>query len=170
MDGEPDPTVVRKMQSVATGLKERELTTLNRRSGTMRFTKQCLMAALAAGCMMFGLEGQARAQFPIVVTPPQPVLPAVVGYSTERRGLFGQRVVMRPLVSPVATLPAPPVVVAARPVVTATAPPVITLPPAVSTSVGYTTYYTPSIIPAAPLAVPLAPVPVTSYLPATWMY
>lgn len=101
---------------------------------------------LGIGLMTLGMvlaaQSTAEAQYPYTITPMQTVVtpvqtyaPAVVGYAAERRGLFGRRIVYRPLVAPAlgtpvvvaaplamvtqttAMIPSP--VVAARPVIQA---------------------------------------------------
>lgn len=123
--------------------------------------------SLAAG-------SRADAQYAVAV---QPVAPAVVGYTAQRRGLFGRRIVYRPIVAPVAVAPvavAAPVTVA-RPVVTAYRPAVVPVasyyaPPAPVV----TSYYAPAApvvrsyyAPAAPVVVPVRTyrVPVPTFVP-----
>lgn len=77
------------------------------------FTLVLCVAALAIG-LTIAPANTVSAGFPHYYAPAYPVAPAVVGY-TARRGLFGRRVVVRPIVRPVAVAP----VVVARPVVTA---------------------------------------------------
>lgn len=125
---------------------------------------------LCVGLLVAGLAclapAEASAQYPVVV---QPAVPAVVGYTAERRGLLGLRVVYRPVVSPVAAaVPAAPVTVA-RPVLAApaitvarpawAAPAVTVARPAWVVPAPVTRYYAPP----APVAVPTYRVPVTSY-------
>lgn len=122
--------------------------------------RRLLCVGLLVTCLCLAVESDASAQYPVVV---QPAVPAVVGYTAERRGLLGLRVVYRPVVAPVAAAPAVPTVTVARPVVAA---PVTLGYAPVETPV--TSYYAP-----APVAVPVtsyyAPpvttyrVPVTSY-------
>ena len=109
----------------------------------------------------------ACAQYPIITSVPSS-FPAVVSYVSERRGLFGRRVVYRPIVTPVArAVPAVtsyPVAVS-RPVVVA--PPVAVATPLVvrypPPTPRVSRYYTP--MPPAPVLVPLRPyqIPVTTY-------
>ena len=133
------------------------------------FARYLLVAAVAvAGAIAF--QSDAQAQVPIAVTTVQPVVPAVVGYTAERRGLFGRRVVYRPVVAPVgAAVPvastvtvARPVVTVARPVVTVARPvvpaPIIAPPPVAA-------YYPPVAVPVA------VPAPVTTYrVPVVYPY
>ncbi len=88
----------------------------------MNNVKRILIAGLIAGVITIALQNDAKAQYPVAV---QPVVPAVVGYTAERRGLFGQRVVFRPVVANVPAAPAvavEPAVTVARPVVTVARP------------------------------------------------
>jgi hypothetical protein len=134
---------------------------------------RCLLVAAVMGGAVITMPSEAQAQVPIAVAP---AVPAVVGYTAERRGLFGQRVVFRPVVAPVATaVPvttfaptvtvARPVVTVARPVVTV-ARPVVTVPtPVVSQRV--VVGFAPPVTPvtsffAPPVAVPVA-APVTTF-------
>ena len=103
------------------------------------FTKVLCCAAIIATCLTVTTTNEAAAGYPVYYAPAQPVVPAVVGYSARRAGLFGRRVVVRPIVAPVAA----PVVVA-RPVVTATyevVPPVTVAVPVRSYRVPYSAYY-----------------------------
>jgi hypothetical protein len=116
-----------------------------------RFEKSVCLAAVAASLLLVA-ENQVSAQYPVYYAPP-PVVPAVVGYSARRAGLFGRRVVVRPVVAavPVPTVPvAISTVAVARPVVTTsfgTETPVAAFyPPAVSIPVAryripYGAYY-----------------------------
>lgn len=109
-------------------------------------------AALAVCGVLLGVASEATAQGPLVYYPASPA----VTYVPEVRGLFGQRLVYRPVLAApvaVAAAPAPPVVVA-RPVTTYYAP-------AVSAPV--TSYYAPAV--PAPVTTYYAPAPaaVTSY-------
>jgi hypothetical protein len=115
--------------------------------------------SLAAG-------NRAEAQYAVAV---QPVAPAVVGYTAQRRGLFGRRIVYRPIVAV-----APVAVAVARPVVTsyyAPAAPVVRSYYAPAAPV-VRSYYAPAApvvrsyyAPAAPVATYYAPVvvPVRTY-------
>ncbi len=99
--------------------------------------RRTLSVAIVATIAVLACSSDAQAQYPVAV---QPVVPAVVGYTAERRGLFRRRVVYRPVVAPVAApvvpvapvAPAAPVVSVARPVVSApvvtVARPVLTTP------------------------------------------
>ena len=82
---------------------------------------------LGIGLMTLGMvladQSTAEAQYPYTITPMQTVVtpmqtyaPAVVGYTAERRGLFGRRIVYRPVVAPAFGTP---VVVAAPPMTVA---------------------------------------------------
>ncbi|MDF1841248.1 MAG: hypothetical protein P1U77_07425 [Rubripirellula sp.] len=108
-----------------------------------------LLPLLVAGWFVVGMSSNADAQYPVAVVPVQTVSPVVVGYSAQRRGLFGRRVVYRPVVSAPYAVPVAPVVgtpvVAARPVVTAR-------PVAVVPSV---TVARPVVVAPAPVAVPV---------------
>lgn len=117
-----------------------------------------ICGALIAFTSTLFLQSDLQAQYPIAV---QAVGPVVVGYAPERRGLFGQRTVYRPLVAPVAT--AAPVVTVARPVVAAPiavgyAPPVVA---------GYAPPVAAYYAPPAPVAVPVQAyrVPVHAHYP-----
>ena len=72
----------------------------------MNNVKRILIASLLAGVITIASQSDAKAQYAVTV---QPVVPAVVGYTAERRGFFGQRVVLRPVVANVPA--APPVAV-----------------------------------------------------------
>lgn len=87
----------------------------------MRFVTRLLCIAAVAAAFVVAPEKQASAGHPVYYAPATPVVPAVVGYSARRGGLFGQRVVMRPVVAPVAAAP----VIVAPPVVTAYYPPAV---------------------------------------------
>lgn len=127
---------------------------------------RCLLVAAVMGGAVITMPSEAQAQVPIAVAP---AVPTVVGYTAERRGLFGQRVVFRPVVAPVATaVPVTtfaPTVTVARPVVTV-ARPVVTVPtPVVSQRV--VVGFAPPAAPvtsffAPPVAVPVA-APVTTF-------
>ena len=109
------------------------------------------------------MPSDAQAQYPVAVTQVQPVVPAVVGYTAERRGLFGWRVVYRPVIAGVPSVPVTPTVavapaVVSQRVVMGYAPPVGPV----------TSYYAPPVSVAAPL-----PPPITTYrvpLPAVVPY
>ena len=90
----------------------------------MRHVTRLLSLATVASLLMLATQNEAQAQYPVYYAPVQPVAPAVVGYSARRAGLFGQRVVVRPIVAPVAAAP----VVLARPVVDTAAPAVVARP------------------------------------------
>jgi hypothetical protein len=72
----------------------------------MNNLKRIMIAGLVAAVITIAMQNDATAQYPVAV---QPVVPAVVGYTAERRGFFGQRVVLRPVVANVAAAPAVPV-------------------------------------------------------------
>ncbi len=125
----------------------------------MRTITRSLFTGCIALLMTLAVQNDANAQYPVAV---QPVAPAVVGYTAERRGLFGRRVVYRPIVAPVA---AAPVVTAARPVLAA--PVTMNYAPEVAP---VTMNYAPAVAPPvtvryAPVTVGTAPVvaPVTTY-------
>ena len=65
-------------------------------------------------CGVLTSQSESKAQYPVYYAPASTVAPAVVGYTARRGGLFGQRVVVRPVVAPVM---APSAVVVERPVV-----------------------------------------------------
>ena len=120
----------------------------------MRACLKSVVAAAAAAMLLSWAASGADAQGPVVVTTLRPAVPSVVGYVPVRRGLFGRRIVYRPVVAPVV---AAPVAVAQRPVVPA---PV-------------TTYYAPAPVttyyaPAPSITVYRAPLPayVPAYVPA----
>jgi hypothetical protein len=127
-------------------------------------------------CAATWQQSNATAQVPVAV---QPVVPGVVGYSAEYRGLFGRRVVYRPIVAPVAAAPvavapvavARPIVSVARPVITA-AP--LAYAPVQSYYAPVQSYYAPVQSYYAPVQsnyAPVAPVittyryPVTTFVP-----
>ncbi len=106
----------------------------------MNTAKRILMVGLIAGVITIALPGDAKAQYPVAV---QPVVPAVVGYTAERRGFFGQRVVLRPVV---ANVPAAPAVAVERTVTVAR--------PAVEPVAAY--YPPPAVTVAHPAVAPVA--------------
>lgn len=126
---------------------------------------RCLVLVAVVTVASLAVQGDAHAQYPVSVTTVQPVVPtAVVGYTAERRGLFGWRVVYRPIVAPVAApVPVTTTVSVARPVISA--------PLSAPVTVGYapveapvTSYYAPPVpiaAPPVPVAVPMVP-PVTT--------
>ncbi len=114
----------------------------------MRKVVRYLLLGAVAVAAFAAVPSQAQAQYPIAVTQVQPVVPAVVGYTAERRGLFGWRVVYRPVVAGVAA----PVVTSAVPVTMAQ--------PVVSQRV--VVGYAPSAAPVTSFYAP-APAPVTSF-------
>ncbi len=135
----------------------------------MKTVIRCL-PLLVAAWFSFAMASQADAQYPIaisnpaVVVPVQPVSPAVVGYTAERRGLLGLRTVYRPVVTAPLAVPVAPAIpvapaYAARPVLVApnsvmAAKPVVIVPPPV------TTYRVP-VVPVAPMQtyrIPVTPV------------
>lgn len=109
-----------------------------------------LSCALIASCFVVAQSENAEAQYPGYYSSVAPAV-GVVGYSARRGGLFGQRVVVRPVVGTVAV--ARPVYaqqyVAARPVV---AVPTVTR-----------AYYVPPVRVAVPVTT--YRVPVTRYVP-----
>ena len=129
----------------------------------MRKMVRCLLVGAVAVAALVVMPSSAHAQYPVAVTPVQPVVPAVVGYTAERRGLFGWRTDYRPVVAGVPTVPVAPAVAVAPPVVSQRvvvgyAPPVQPV----------TSYYAPPVTIAAPL-----PPPITTYrvpLPAVVPY
>ncbi len=83
--------------------------------------------AVLLGAAFVSMDKPAQAGHPVYVAP---VMPAVVGYTARRGGLFGQRTVLRPVVAPIATRP----FLVPSPVVGAYyAPPVRYVAPAVTT-------------------------------------
>jgi hypothetical protein len=137
-------------------------------TGLMRqLTTQLLCFAIVASGFLISTSSQASAQYPVYAAPAQP---AVVGYSAQRRGLFGRRVVYRPVVAPVAAVApvavARPVIAApvtsnyappvAAPVTSYYAPPVAVAPPVVAAPV--TSYYAPPVPVAAPVTTYRAPI------------
>lgn len=103
-------------------------------------TNKRVLALLAAALLTCGFASEAAAQYPVAMdpiaiapepyamVPVQPVSPVVVGYTAERRGLFGRRVVYRSVMTAPLAVPVAPVTVA-RPV--AVARPVVVARPAV---------------------------------------
>ena len=96
---------------------------------------RCLLVAAVMSGAVITMSSESEAQVPVVVSP---AVPAVVGFSAERRGLFGRRVVFRPVVAPVSTaVPVTtfaPAVTVARPVVTMSRPVVTMSRPVVTMS------------------------------------
>jgi hypothetical protein len=78
----------------------------------MRHVIRLICLATLASFLMLAMQEKAQAQYPVYYAPAPPAVPAVVGYSARRGGLFGQRLVVRPVIAPVAAAP----VVVARPV------------------------------------------------------
>ena len=77
-----------------------------------RVTQLVCVLAMAVGLVSCS-DRSADAGHPVYYAAAPPVMPAVVGYSARRGGVFGQRVVMRPVVAPVVAAPLvmpPPVV------------------------------------------------------------
>jgi hypothetical protein len=105
----------------------------------------CLIVICVTLVISFAAAQPAQAQIPVAVTAYYPAAP-VVTYLPERRGLFGQRLVYRPVVSYAAPAVAVPAV--AAPVTTYYAP-----------AAPVTTYYAP----APPVTTYYAPPPVTTY-------
>ena len=118
----------------------------------------CLKLLLPALLFVFlsaSFASDAKAQYPLAVVPVQPVAPVVVGYTAERRGLFGRRVVYRPVVSaPVVAAPVVTTPVVASPVVSAR----VTVPVAPVAAVAPVTVARPVVV-----AQPSIAVPVTTY-------
>jgi hypothetical protein len=123
------------------------------------------LAAVAVGATLAFAPTEVSAQGPAVVTSyyaPQPV----VGYYPEVRGLFGRRIVYRPVVS----YAAPAVTTVAAPVVSApvtayfapAAPAPVTAYYAPAVPAPVTTYYAP----AAPVTTYYAPAPAVAAVPA----
>ena len=135
-----------------------------------RISRLLIVVCLAA-CFTVAMDEQASAQYPVAVVPT--VTP--VGYAAETRGLWGRRVVYRPVYATTATaVPVAPVTVA-RPVIAApsvtVARPVITAP---TVTVARPVIAAPTVTVARPLiaapTVTVAPVrvyrpvvPVTTY-------
>lgn len=123
-----------------------------------------LLPLLVAGWFVVGMSSNANAQYPVAVVPVQTVSPVVVGYSAQRRGLFGRRVVYRPVVTAPYAVPVAPVVgtpvVAARPV---------TVVPSVTVARPVVVAPAPVAVPVMTYRVPTVPiVPVQTYrLPVT---
>jgi hypothetical protein len=114
----------------------------------MRTINRSLFAGCIALSMTLAVPSDASAQSPVAI---QPVAPAVVGYTAERRGLFGRRVVYRPVLAPVAAaVPVAPVVTAARPVFAA--PVTVNYAPAVAP---VTVRYAPAAVRYAPAVAPV---------------
>lgn len=111
-------------------------------------------AALAACGVLLAGAPDAAAQGPAVVA--YYPAPPVVTYVPEVRGLFGQRLVYRPvLAAPVAVAAVPaPAIVAAPPVTTYYAP---------APAVGVTTYYAPAPAAVTSFYAPAVAAPVVSY-------
>ncbi len=125
-----------------------------------------LLPLLVAGWFVVGMASNADAQYPVAVMPYQAVSPVVVGYSAQRRGLFGRRVVYRPVATAPYAVPVAPYVaaapyVSARPVavvprVTVARPVVVAAPVAVPVM----TYRVPRVpvVPVQTYRLPVAPV------------
>ncbi len=127
---------------------------------------RCLLVAAVMSGAVISMSSESEAQVPVAVSP---AVPAVVGYTAERRGLFGWRVVYRPVVAPVAAaVPVAgvaPTVTVARPVVTVARPVVTVARPVVTQRV--VVGYAPPAVPvtsfyAPPVGVPV-PAPITTY-------
>lgn len=123
----------------------------------MHIVTRMFGAGLLVTMLTLSLPEDLQAQYPVIV---QPVAPTVIGYTAERRGLFGQRTAFRPVIAPaVSTVPvvpmAQPVVSVARPVVGLATPPVTVARPVVpiapqAVAAPVAAYYAP----AAPVVVP----------------
>ena len=125
----------------------------------MRTITRSSTLGIFALVLTFAFQSDASAQYPVAV---QPAVPAVVGYAAQRRGLFGRRVVYRPVVAPIPVAPVPvaPVVTVARPVVAA--PVTVGYAPAVAP---VTVRYAPVVAPVAAYRIAPAPIlpPVQTY-------
>ncbi len=131
----------------------------------MKLISHLVLACTAFGCFTCGIERTALAQYPVILTP-APTVP-VIGYRPERRGLFGQRTVYRPVVvgaAPVA--PAVPVsTIVQSPVVPSVAVPSVAVP---SVAIQPATTLARPILPPPPTEVRYSPVvaaPTTVYYP-----
>ncbi len=93
-----------------------------------------LFAAVAALGFLLAADRSASAQYAYGVVGVQP---AVVGYAPVRRGLFGRRIVYRPVVAPVVAPLVAPII---APVPVAVAPPVFVAP-----VVPVSAYYAPPV-------------------------
>jgi hypothetical protein len=145
---------------------------VKRQSGDLNMRQVIKLLCCTVVITSFSLASASRAdaQYAVAV---QPVAPAVVGYTAQRRGLFGRRIVYRPIVAPVAVAP----VAVARPVVTAYRPAVASYyAPAAPVVTSYyapvvRSYYAPVVrsyyAPAAPVVVPVRTyrVPVPTFVP-----
>jgi hypothetical protein len=126
----------------------------------MNNLRMIAFAALVTVGVLIVSSEPANAQVPVPVTAyyATPVAP-VVTYLPERRGLFGQRLVYRPVVGYTAPAVAP----VAAPIVAPVAA------PAVVPAAPVTTYYAPAPVPVTtfrPVApVVIAPAPVSVYYP-----
>ncbi len=135
----------------------------------MNRIKKTLMVGLIVVAISLTFQADAKADYPVLVQPA--VAPTVVGYSVRRAGLFGQRVVMRPVVAP--AIPVSTVTVS-RPVVTVARPAVVVERPLVTVERPVVTVARPlvSVGYAPPVAAyyrPVVPVvtyrmPVTTYM------
>jgi len=133
----------------------------------MRSFSRNFIAGFIPLAMTLAFQSDVNGQYPVAV---QPVMPAVVGYTAERRGLFGRRVIVRPIVGQVAAVvPVAPVVVAARPIVAApavVAPITMGYAPAVSYYRGPTpvaTYYRGPVPVATYYRAPAPILPIRAY-------
>jgi len=115
----------------------------------MQAVTKNVVAGLIASFMALAVQSDAKGQYAVAV---QPVTPAVVGYAAERRGLFGRRVVFRPVVGQV---PIAPVVTVAQPIFTA---PIIA-----PVTVGYAPVVTQYQAPVPVATYYRAPAPVATY-------
>ena len=126
----------------------------------MRHVIKLLCCTVVITSFSLASASRAEAQYAVAV---QPVAPAVVGYTAQRRGLFGRRVVYRPVVAPVAVAPvaveAP--VTVARPVVSA---PITVARPVIAAPV-VTSYYAPAAPVVRSYYAPPAPVVRSYYAP-----
>ncbi len=118
-----------------------------------------LCIGLIASCVTLASQRRVSAQSAVVVAE----VPSVVGYTAERRGLFGRRIVYRPVVTPVAaTVPVAPTVAVARPVISTAGVAVDYAPMAAPV----TSYYAPSAPVVTRYYAPSAPVVTRYYAPA----
>ncbi len=129
---------------------------MKRKETVMSGIKRSMLVGFLAAAFCLTYPENASAQYPVAV---QPVAPAVVGYTAHRRGVFGRRVVYRPVVAPVApVVPAAPVVTVARPVVTVARPVVSVARPVVTVARPVV-----PVVTVAPVAAYYAPPVVRAY-------
>ena len=139
----------------------------------LQLTRTATVFLVAFGLTLVVNDRKASAQVPVGVTIYYPAVPTVT-YVPERRGLFGRRIVYRPVVTysaPVTTYYAPQL---SAPVTTYYAPQLsapVTTYYAPQLSAPVTTFYVPAqTVIESPVTTFYAPSTITTYYPPVIMY